>query len=59
VYDKSGPPAYGIVFALVDDGRRVVGKTDDASVMGAIEADGFLGAPVALRPDGSFAPSGA
>ena len=54
IYDKSGPPSYGILFALLDDGRRALAKSDDADVMAAMEGDGFLGSRVRLRADRSF-----
>jgi acetyl-CoA C-acetyltransferase len=54
IYDKSGPPSYGILFALLGDGRRAVAKTDDPAVMAAMEDDAFLGARVRLTADGRF-----
>jgi acetyl-CoA C-acetyltransferase len=56
VYDRDGAPVYGILFALLDDGRRAVAKSDDADVMAAMPADDFLGSRVRLRADGSFSP---
>jgi acetyl-CoA C-acetyltransferase len=57
IYDRDGAPSYGILFALLDDGRRVLGHTNDPAVMAAVEGDDFLGAQVALRADRSFAPA--
>ncbi len=57
VYDREGAPAVGTLFALRADGSRALGKSDDPEVMAAMEADGFLGSPVALRADRSFAPA--
>ena len=54
IYDKAGPPSYGILFALLDDGRRAVAKTDEPAVMAAMERDDFLGSPVRLAADGTF-----
>lgn len=56
VYDKAGPPSYGILFALLDDGRRALAKADDLAVLAAMEDDRFLGSRVALRADRSFQP---
>jgi acetyl-CoA C-acetyltransferase len=55
VYDKSGPPSYGILFALLDDGRRALAKADDPATLAAMERDDFLGSRVALRTDRTFA----
>jgi acetyl-CoA C-acetyltransferase len=54
VYDRDGAPSYGILFALADDGRRALGKTDDTAVMAEMTGERFLGARVRLRPDRSF-----
>jgi acetyl-CoA C-acetyltransferase len=54
IYDREGAPSYGIVFALCDDGRRALGKTDDPAVMAAMESDAFPGARVSMRSDRSF-----
>jgi acetyl-CoA C-acetyltransferase len=56
VYERDGSPSYGILFALRDDGRRVLGQTRDAAVMEAMTTDTFLGGRVRLRPDRTFAP---
>ena len=57
IYDRDGAPTYGILFALADDGRRALGKTDDPDVMAAMAADAFLGSRVVLRADRSFTPA--
>lgn len=55
VYDRSGPASYGILFALLPDGRRAVAKADHPDTMAAVEEPGFLGSSVQLRGDGAFA----
>jgi acetyl-CoA C-acetyltransferase len=57
VHDRSGPPAYGILFALLDDGRRALATTRDPVVLAAMGEDGFLGSRVALHADRTFAPA--
>lgn len=57
IYDREGAPSYGILFALLDDGRRAVCKSDDAEVMAAMGADDFLGSRVRVRADRSFTPA--
>jgi acetyl-CoA C-acetyltransferase len=54
IYDRDGAPSYGILFALADDGRRALGKTDDPAVMAEMTGERFLGARVRLHPDRSF-----
>lgn len=54
IYDKSGPPSYGILFALLDDGRRAVAKADDPDTLAAMAEDSFLGSKVILHADRSF-----
>ena len=55
IYERDGSPSYGILFALLDDGRRALAKTDEPEVLAAMDDDGFLGARVTLRADRSFA----
>ena len=57
IYDRDGAPSYGILFALLDDGRRALGHTNDAAVMAAMAGDDFLGSRVRLAADRSFAPA--
>lgn len=57
IYDREGAPSYGILFALLDDGRRVLGKSDDPAVMAAMAGDGFLGSRVRMAADRSFTPA--
>jgi acetyl-CoA C-acetyltransferase len=56
VYDRDGAPVYGILFALLDDGRRAVAKSDDADVMATMPGGDFLGSRVRLATDRSFSP---
>ena len=58
IYDKAGPPSYGILFALLDDGRRALAKADDPAVLEAMAADGFLGSRVRLHADRTFTLAG-
>ncbi len=57
VYERDGSPSYGILFALLDDGRRALGTTRDPGVLEAMPGDAFLGSRVRLRPDRDFAPA--
>lgn len=57
IYDRGGDPSYGILFAILDDGRRAIGHTNDPEVMAAIAGQDILGQPVELRDDRSFTPS--
>ena len=54
IYERDGSPSYGILFALLEDGRRVLGTTREAPVLEAIARDGFLGSAVEVAPDRSF-----
>ncbi len=54
ICDRAGDPAYGILFALTDDGDRALAKTDDPAVMATMAEESFLGARVALHADRSF-----
>ncbi len=56
IYERDGSPSYGILFALLEDGRRALGTTREREVLDAIALDGFLGAPVTVAPDRSFEP---
>ena len=47
----------GILFALLSDGRRVLGTTRETAVMEAIARDGFLGSAVTVGGDRSFEPA--
>jgi acetyl-CoA C-acetyltransferase len=54
IYDRDGAPSYGILFALLPDGRRALGHTNDPATMAAMATDAFPGGPVRLRADRSF-----
>ena len=41
IYERDGSASYGILFALLDDGRRALGQTRDPGVMAAMAEDGF------------------
>lgn len=56
IYDRGGEPSYGILFAILDDGRRALGHTNDPEVMAAMATQDILGQPVELRADRSFTP---
>jgi acetyl-CoA C-acetyltransferase len=57
IYERDGSPSYGILFALCDDGRRVLGRTRERAVLEAMPGDGFLGARVRLDGERGFAPA--
>jgi acetyl-CoA C-acetyltransferase len=50
-FDRSGAPEFGMVFALLADGRRAIGKVSDPALLGALCSDDFLGRRIALAPD--------
>lgn len=54
IFDRDGTPAYGILFALLPDGRRALAKADDPDVLAAMVADEVLGRPVRVRADRTF-----
>lgn len=54
IYERDGSGSYGILFALLDDGRRALAQTRDAQVMEAMTGDGFLGSRVRLDAEGGF-----
>ena len=51
IHERDGSASYGIVFALLDDGRRALGQTRDPELMAAMATDGFLGSRVRLDAD--------
>lgn len=57
IYDRGGEPSYGVLFALLADGRRAIGHTNDPEVMAAMATHDILGEPVDLRADRSFTPA--
>lgn len=56
IFGRDGVPAYGILFALLDDGRRALGKTDNPEVLTTLTDGGILGKRVFLHPDRTFYP---
>ena len=54
VYDRDGRPGYAILFALLDDGRRILCRSDDAATCDAVAEEGFLGSRVSVAADRSF-----
>ena len=44
----------GILFALLEDGRRAVAKSDDPATLAAMAEDAFLGSQVTVHADRSF-----
>jgi acetyl-CoA C-acetyltransferase len=54
IYDRGGAPSHGLLFALLDDGRRGLARTGEPDVLAAMTQDGFLGSRVTLHADGSF-----
>jgi acetyl-CoA C-acetyltransferase len=57
VYERDGAASYGILFALLDDGRRALGITRDGDVLAEMPTDGFLGSRVRFDVDRGFAPA--
>ena len=58
IYDRDGEPGYAILFALLDDGRRVLCRSDDAATCAAVAGEGFLGSRVSVASDRSFSAAG-
>jgi acetyl-CoA C-acetyltransferase len=56
IYERDGSPSYGILFALTDDGDRVLGHTRNTDVLNAMAEDGFFGSRVRVREDRDFEP---
>jgi acetyl-CoA C-acetyltransferase len=54
IYERDGSASYGILFALTDEGDRVLGQTRDPDVMAFMATDDFPGARVRVRPDRQF-----
>ena len=57
IYDRDGSPSYGILFALLDDGRRALAQSTDPDTMEAMTTDGFLGSTVRLDAKRGFRPN--
>jgi len=57
IYERDGSPSYGILFALLADGRRALGTTRERAVLETIASEGFLGSAVAIEADRRFEPT--
>jgi acetyl-CoA C-acetyltransferase len=57
IYERDGSPSYGILFALRDDGTRVLGQAREREVLDAMARDGFLGSRVRFAADRTFLPA--
>ena len=56
IYERDGSPSYGILFALLEDGRRVLGTTREPQMLETIPRNGFLSSQVHVAPDRTFTP---
>jgi acetyl-CoA C-acetyltransferase len=54
MHDRDGNPETGILAALLPDGRRAWGTTQDADVVTAMATEELAGRKATLRPDGTF-----
>lgn len=50
-YGRDGQPQFGVVFALLPDGRRALGKTTDPALLAALVTDAFIGSAVRFDAD--------
>ncbi|MDQ8045991.1 MAG: hypothetical protein REI11_15400 [Patulibacter sp.] len=50
-FGRDGAPEFGVVFAILQDGRRAIGKITQADVLGKLTSDGFIGTPIELLSD--------
>ncbi|MBO9532323.1 MAG: hypothetical protein J7513_05025 [Solirubrobacteraceae bacterium] len=50
-FGRAGNAEFGIVFALLPDGRRALGKTTDPAILKALCSDAFIGRPIRLTED--------
>jgi acetyl-CoA C-acetyltransferase len=50
-FGRDGVPEFGIVFALLPDGRRALGRTTDPELLQRICSDAFIGTAVRLDAD--------
>lgn len=50
-FGRDGTPEFGIVFALLPDGRRAIGRTTDPELLALVCSDDFLGRSIRLAPD--------
>ncbi len=58
-YGRDGAPQFGVIFALLPDGRRAIGKTTDPAVLARIATNGFIGSSVDLLTDRTVTIGGA
>jgi len=54
MHSREGEPENGIAAALLDDGRRTWGTTQDADVLKAMTVEDFIGRPVRLDGNGGL-----
>lgn len=54
-FGRSGEPEFGIVFALLPDGRRAIGKVSDPADLAILCTDDYLGRAITLAPDRTVA----
>jgi hypothetical protein len=54
MHDREGSPEVGLLAALLPDGRRAWGATQETDVVKAMVDEELAGRTVELRPDGSF-----
>jgi acetyl-CoA C-acetyltransferase len=54
MHNRDGEPENGIAAALLDDGRRTWGTTQDADVLKAMTVEEFIGRPVRLDGNGTL-----
>jgi acetyl-CoA C-acetyltransferase len=50
-FGRDGAPEFGIVFALLPDGRRAIGRSTDPELLALICSDDFIGRSIRLAPD--------
>ncbi len=50
-FGRDGNPEFGIVFALLPDGRRAIGRTLDPELLALVCSDDFIGRSIRLAPD--------
>jgi acetyl-CoA C-acetyltransferase len=53
VHGRDGDPAWGLAVVDLPDGSRAYARTEDRSMLGAWEAEEFIGRKVTLRTDGT------
>jgi acetyl-CoA C-acetyltransferase len=53
MHDRDGNPETGIVFGLLDDGRRAIGTTQDADALKVLVTEDLAGRRARVAPDGA------